>query len=424
MTRLVTSAAVATGGFVAVVVLLTRLGGGSSLFDYADPWRVLIQGDAACVTLAAVIAVVVGSVVPARAIGVAIGCAGFVFLGVAAIGTAASWSSYGSASAVGLVIAALGQLAAAPSDDRSSLQAWLIGGAFAGALLARPLDQYRPQISYVDDYAKVGTPTDWPLVIGAGIALVLLAVSFFTAPVKSADKGPKRNPSTGRALALGMLIPFATLLVWWWFVSTEVLGDDMRTGTTTWAYGILLLPLVIGGVLWMPGRDGLVLLGMLATLATAAALPKWYGSWPVLVVFVALIVGGLLTGRRRPYPLSAMVVLVVCTLVNITDQSPWDAVGIGAAFVVPAVGGHLIAACLPTTAGLSTTAVTSPATLYAVTGISFGWVAYGGGPSGFDGFTPSTTELVLSVVTVVACAGAAAVIIRRRPSTDAESVPT
>ncbi|MCZ4551834.1 hypothetical protein [Gordonia rubripertincta] len=226
---------------------------------------------------------------------------------------------------------------------------------------------------------------------------------------------------TGRALALGVAIPVASVLLWWWFISTEVLADDADFGTTTWWFGILLLPLVIGGVLWLPGRDGLVLAAVLATVAAAATVPKWQGSWPVLVVFVVLIIGGIWTGRRMPHPLVAVGVLLVCTLVNISDQSFWKIIGIIAAFVVPAAGGHLVAACLPTTDVLSTVAVTSPVTLYAVTGITFGWVALGGSSvSGFDSYAPNTTELVLSMVTIVACAAAIVIVTRRRPAVDAE----
>jgi hypothetical protein len=133
-----------------------------------------------------------------------------------------------------------------------------------------------------------------------------------------------------------------------------------------------LVPLAVGGVLWLPGRDGLVLLAVLVTMAAVATVPSWQGSWPLPVVFVALIVVGILTGRRWPSPLIAMGVLLVCTSVTVIDQSPWDFAGIVAAFVVPAIGGHVVAASLPTTAGLSTVAVTAPATLAAMTVISVG----------------------------------------------------
>ncbi|MBA4022804.1 MAG: hypothetical protein C0482_10620 [Gordonia sp.] len=420
--QLVAPAAVAVGGFVAVVVLLTRLGGGSLLFDLQDPWRALIEGDTACAALAAVIAVVVSAAVRDRGVAVILGGAGLVIFGVvAAIDTSTTWSSYCLAVATGLVVAAVGSLAA-NGLDRSALQASLIGGALAGVFLARPLDQYRPRAGYLGDNVPVGTPADWPLVIGATIALLLLAASWFTASKSSAADSRPSKVRTGRTLALGIAIPVASVLLWWWFISTEVLADDADLGTSTWWYGILLLPLVIGGVLWLPGRDGLVLAAVLATVAAAATVPKWQGSWPVLVVFVALVIGGIWTGRRMPHPLVAVGVLLVCTLVNISDQSFWKVIGIIAAFVVPAAGGHLVAVCLPTTDVLSTVAVTSPATLYAVTGITFGLMAAFGGSSvsGFDSYAPNTTELVLSVVTIVACAAAIVIVTRRRPGGDAE----
>lgn len=421
MKQLVAPAAVAVGGFVAIVVLLTRLGGGSLLFDLQDPWRALIEGDTACAALAAVIAVVVSAAVRDRGIVVVLGGAGFVILGaIALIDTSATWSSYGLAVASGLVVAAAGS-EAAHGANRSALQASLIGGALAGVFLARPLDQYRPRAGYLGDDVPVGTPADWPLVIGATVALLLLAASWFTASKSSAADSRPSKVHTGRTLALGIAIPVASVLLWWWFISTEVLADDADLGTSTWWFGILLLPLVIGGVLWLPGRDGLALAAVLATVAAAATVPKWQGSWPVLVVFVVLIIGGIWTGRRMPHPLVAVGVLLVCTLVNISDQSFWKVIGIIAAFVVPAAGGHLVAACLPTTDVLSTVAVTSPATLYAVTGITFGWVALGGSSvSGFDSYAPNTTELVLSVVTIVACAAAIVIVTRRRPAVDAE----
>ncbi|ORM32780.1 hypothetical protein [Williamsia sp. 1135] len=380
----------------------------------------MIEGDTACAALAAVIAVVVSAAVRDRAVAVVLGGTGFVVLGViAAIDTSATWSSYGLAVATGLVVAAVGSVAA-NAVDRSALQASLIGGALAGAFLARPLDQYRPLAGYPGDNVPVGTPADWPLVIGATAALLLLAASWFTAS-KSSDSDPLfTGVRTGRALALGIAIPVASVLLWWWFIATEVLADDADLGTSTWWYGILLVPLVVGGVLWLSGRDGLVLAAVLATGAAAATVPKWQGSWPVLVVFVVLIIGGIWTGRRMPHPLVAVGMLLVCTLVNISDQSAWKVIGIIAAFVVPAAGGHLIAACLPTTAVLSTVAVTSPATLYAVTGITFGLMAAFGGSreSGFDSYAPNTTELVLSVVTIAACAAAIVIVTRRQPATD------
>ncbi|WP_146240362.1 hypothetical protein [Williamsia limnetica] len=421
--RLVAPAAVAVSAFVAMVVLMTRLGGGSSLFENADAWRVLFEGDTACVTLAAVIAVVVGSVLRDRAIAVAIGCTGLVLIGVvAAIGTSASWSSYGLAVAAGLVIAAVA-LVAAHGTDRSVLQACLVGGALAAIWVARQLQQNHSEVYAFGDYTPVGRPTDWQLLIGASIALALLAGSWFTREAPSVTSRLVGAASTGRIIILGIAIPVAALLLWWWFVGTEILGDNTDTGTTTWAYGFLLVPLAVGGVLWLPGRDGLVLLAVLVTMAAVATVPRWQGSWPLPVVFVALIVVGILTGRRWPSPLIAMGVLLVCTSVTVIDQSPWDFAGIVAAFVVPAIGGHVVAASLPTTAGLSTVAVTAPATLAAMTVISVGWVAYGSSsPSGFDEVRPSTTELVISVATIVACAAAAAVVLRRTPSADANLV--
>lgn len=343
-----------------------------------------------------------------------LGCAGLVLLGVvAAIGTSGMWSSYVLAVAAGLVVAAVGFLSTR-GPDRSVLQAALIGAALAGALLARPLDQYRREAQYFGDYTPIGTPPDWQLVIGASVTLMLFFALWFTTPA-GPDGDAVGTSAAGRTFALGIAIPITALVLWWWFVATRIIGD-LTIGEMTWPYGVLLVPLVIGGVLWLPGRAGLVLVAMLATVAAEATLPNWFGSWPMLLVFVVLIMGGIVTGRRWPHPVSGMGVLLVCVLVNFTDQSPWDVAGIVAAFVVPAVGGHVVAACLPTTAGVGTMAVTSPATLYSVAGISFGWVAYSPGrPSGFDSFTPSTTALALSVTTIIACATTTALIIRRRP---------
>ncbi|MGK9270858.1 hypothetical protein KXR83_07620 [Williamsia muralis] len=420
--RVLVSAAVAVGAFISVVVLLTRLGGGQSVFE-SDPWRVLYQGDVACLALCAVVAVVV-SVLMGRSLVFFVGGAGLVALGaVAAVGTSANWASYLSAVATGLLIAATGSLAV-QEDNRELLQTWLFAGALVGAWLARPLEQYRSSVTYSGAYTPTGTPPDWPLVVGVVAALVLFAAARFTGPPHALfpdDNGRSatQRSALGPTLTLGIGVPVVALLSWWWFIATVGSGDDIEGGT--WAYGIILLPVIIVGVWWLPHRNGLVLLAILATLTAAAGLPKWQGSWPMLLVFVILIAGGLVTGRRWAHPMIAMAVLLVCTLMTAIDGSPWDAVGIVAAFVVPVAGAHVVAACLPTTAPVSTIAVAGPATLFPVAGISFGWVAYGtSSPSGFDSHQPTTTEVMLAAVTVAACGIALACLTRRRPPSDVD----
>ncbi|MCK0517501.1 hypothetical protein [Williamsia sp. DF01-3] len=285
--RVLVSAAVAVGAFISVVVLLTRLGGGESVFE-SDPWRVLYQGDVACVALCAVVAVVV-SVLMDRSLGFFVGGAGLVALGaVAAVGTSTNWASYASAVAAGLLIAATGSLAV-QGDSRELLQSWLFAGALVGAWLARPLEQYRSSVTYSGAYTSTGTPPDWPLVVGVVAALVLFAAAWFTAPPHSRfpdenGRSATQRSALGPSFMLGIGVPVVALLSWWWFIATLASGDGIEGGT--WAYGMVLLPVVIVGVWWLPHRNGLVLLAMLATLTVAAGLPKWQGSWPMLLVFV------------------------------------------------------------------------------------------------------------------------------------------
>ena len=418
--RVLVSAAVAVGAFISVVVLLTRLGGGQSVVE-SDPWRVLYQGDVACVALCAVVAVVV-SVLMGHSVAFFVGGAGLVALGVvAAVGTSADWASYVSAVAAGLLIAATGSLAV-QEDSGKLLQSWLFAGALVGAWLARPLEQYRSSVTYSGAYTSTGTPSDWPLVVGVVVALVLFAAARFTGPPHSRlldenGRSATQPSALGPTLTLGIGVPVVALLSWWWFIATLASGDGIEGGT--WAYGIVLLPVVIVGVWWLPHRNGLVLVAMLATLTTAAGLPKWQGSWPMLLVFVLLIAGGLVSGRRWTHPMIAMGVLLACTLMTAIDESPWSTAGIVAAFIVPVAGAHVVAACLPTTAPVSTIAVAGPATLFPVAGIT---VAYSfsssSGSSGFDGYQPTTTEVILAVVTVAACGMAVAFLTRRRPPSD------
>ena len=418
--RVLVSAAVAVGAFISVVVLLTRLGGGESVFE-SDPWRVLYQGDVACVALCAVVAVVV-SVLMDRSLVFFVGGAGLVALGaVAAVGTSANWASYAGAVAAGLLIAATGSLAV-QGDSRELLQSWLFAGALVGAWLARPLEQYRSSVTYSGAYTSTGTPPDWPLVGGVVAALVLFAAAWFTAlphsrfPDENGRSATQRS-ALGPSFMLGIGVPVVALLSWWWFIATLASGDGIEGGT--WAYGMVLLPVVIVGVWWLPHRNGLVLLAMLATLTAAAGLPKWQGSWPMLLVFVLLIAGGLVSGRRWTHPMIAMGVLLACTLMTAIDESPWNTAGIVAAFIVPVAGAHAVAACLPTTAPVSTIAVAGPATLFPVAGIT---VAYSfsssSGSSGFDSYQPTTTQVILAVVTVAACGMAVAFLTRRRPPSD------
>jgi hypothetical protein len=417
MNRVLLPAAIAVGSFVSVIVLLTRLRGANTLFDSGASWRVLIQGNTACLALAAVVAVIATFILRERTITVAAGALGLLMLGsVAAIGTSATWSSYCNAVAAGLAIAAMSSLTTSVRD-REGLQGWLIAGALGGALLAVPLERYQSRVDYTGAYTVVSTPPDWPLVIGAAVGLVLLAAAWFTI---SPNRPARSTPGTsGRTLALGIVIPVAALLLWWWFLADEVFGNVDATGTATWPYGILLVPLVLGGALCLPGRDGLALAAMLATLAALATLPRWEGSWPMLLAFVALVVGGMLTGRRQAHPKIAVAVLGVCTLATAFDQSPWDIFGIVAAFIAPAAGAHAVAACLPTTAAVGAISVSAPATLFSVTGITVGWVAYDiGSPSGFSNYHPNTTALVLSTATVVACAATIAYLTLRRQPTD------
>ncbi|PHV68338.1 hypothetical protein [Williamsia muralis] len=418
--RVLVSAAVAGGAFISVVVLLTRLGGGHSVFG-SDPWRVLYQGDVACVALCAVVAVVV-SVLMGHSVAFFVGGAGLVALGVvAAVGTSADWASYVSAVAAGLLIAATGSLTV-QEDSGKLLQSWLFAGALVGAWLARPLEQYRSSATYSGAYTSTGTPSDWPLVVGVVVALVLFAAARFTRPPHSrlpdenGRSATQRSP-LGPTLTLGIGVPVVALLSWWWFIATLASGDGIEGGT--WAYGIVLLPVVIVGVWWLPHRNGLVLVAMLATLTTAAGLPKWQGSWPMLLVFVLLIAGGLVSGRQWAHPMVAMGVLFACTLLTAVDESSWNAAGIVAAFIVPVAGAHVVAACLPTTAPISTIAVAGPATLFPVVGIT---VAYSfsnsTSSSGFDGYQSTTTEVILAAVTVAACGIALALLTRRRPPSD------
>ena len=175
---------------------------------------------------------------------------------------------------------------------------------------------------------------------------------------------------------------------------------------------------IIVGVWWLPHRNGLVLLAMLATLTAAPGSAGWQESWPMLLVFVILIVGGLVSGRRWPYPMIAMGVLFACTLMTAIDGLPWDAAGIVAAFIVPVAGAHVVAVCLPTTAPISTIAVAGPATLFPVADITVAYSA--SGSSGFDGYQPTTTEVMLAAVTVAACGIALAFLTRRRPPSDVD----
>ena len=136
----------------------------------------------------------------------------------------------------------------------------------------------------------------------------------------------------------------------------------------------------------------------------------------MLLVFVLLIAGGLVTGRRWAHPMIAMGVLLACPLMTAIVESPWDAAEIVAAFIVPVAGAHVVAACLPTTAPVSTIAVAGPATLFPVAGITVAYSA--SSSSGFDGYQPTTAEVMLAAVTVAACGIALAFLTRRRPPSD------
>lgn len=220
------SAAAAVAGFVSVVVLLTRLSGGGSIFDTGQSWRVLVQGQTACAALAAIVAQVL------RDRKVAIGCALvglFILAAVALSGTSATSSTYSNGVAAGLVIAGGSSMTTA-AVSREKLQGWLFGGALTAALLANPLEHYRSQVEDSGAYTTNSTPTDWPIFIAASVAFVLLAGAGVAGRTdfKRSDKAIT-PPESLRALVLGVGIALTSVLLWWWFIATEVFGDSTDT---------------------------------------------------------------------------------------------------------------------------------------------------------------------------------------------------
>ncbi|GAB4583817.1 hypothetical protein [Nocardia sp. IFM 10818] len=217
-------------------------------------------------------------------------------------------------------------------------------------------------------------------------------------------------------LAAGIVFP-AILLTSEWFAQD---GYDMRV----LCVGVVLIVLAAtAGALILPGRDGMLLLLMVAFAAagsTPITVPR--PDWAVLI-FVAAIALGLLVGYRRGLPLVAAAVtaaLAVGSIVTVVTGVHGTFTAVLSGTAVAFVGGYCLGAAtplFPSIPPLCIAVLFVPSAAVALWGREFERVAYS--PTWYRPTEPvmAVAPGVVALVVTVGCAGGIALLYRVRPAT-------
>ena len=188
--------------------------------------------------------------------------------------------------------------------------------------------------------------------------LALTAVALLVAIKRGAFgvPDPARTDGRVRVLAVGVAVPVAGLLLHWSLVRAVRGMSTTEVTQGRRSFGLAVIPVFVAGALWLPRRQGMVLLAALAFIAAASGGVRWPSdSWPSLLIPAVFVVLGAVCGRRWPSPLVGVAALAVVAASAVFDEQPWDTVHIGGAvLLLPFAAGFTVAACLPSSAPATT----------------------------------------------------------------------
>ncbi|MFZ2527760.1 MAG: hypothetical protein WAX14_08925 [Rhodococcus sp. (in: high G+C Gram-positive bacteria)] len=434
MARVLGYVLLVVGGFTAAMVLAEPGFATYPLTTGFGPGPVFAS-DTGAVAVGSVVAVLTAALCRARSTVATAVLAGAALVGIVALPGAWRYDMYVATVGAGLLLGALaaacreGALAAACHEPRRlPQQSALAGGAVAGVVAASPIAEYRQFAGtpgrYADYLAVSEQPVDTVWLVLA-VATILMTVAALV--VGGFDTDGRSEPVVVRELVVGVGIPIVAVVLHWSFHRAVYMqSEDFDQGR--WLLGIVVVPIVIVAALWLRDRTGTVLLAAAALfVSVAAAADVVAGTWPMLSIPLLLVAAGVWLGRRYPVPLIGVGVLALAAATAIVERAPWDNLNLAATiFAVPFAAGYTIVASLPSTAPVTTTALTMPAVMSLPLMAQFGWTAYtpltdaplsGGDTGQVPEWVPSAWTSIsvgVSVVSIVAC-GAAMVWLRRRP---------
>jgi hypothetical protein len=401
------------GGFVAGIALRSTTSSEFAFVVDGDRLDALYVGPAAGAFLAAIVAVLVATLVRARRILSTLSFIGLALLGVAP--ATGPWESEVYLGGVGAGLLLGGIVGLCATADRAWSQTALAAGVLTGLLLAGPIDHFRTPVPrrYADYLPE---PLFEPVMLTVlALTAVVLAVT-----LASGDFGERTLAAvSGRALVVGIVLPLIGLVLYWWFVRR--VWDVGAYGATQgrWMFGLVLVVVAIAASLWLEGRTGIVLLAAMAFVAAGDIGVAFPDSWPWLLVPAALALTGAVLGRRFPQPVFGIAALAVVAAAALFEHPPWDNLHAGATWLLlPLAASYTVASSLPSSESVTAMSLAVPAALAVPLIADYGWTAYA--PLVGSESTPGPdswawTSTGLSVVAVVAC-GLAAAYLGKRPT--------
>ncbi len=439
MHRFLGFVAFALGGAVATLALTTPTPSSSESVQIVGArWHVLYDSPAATAAAGAIAAVVVAALLVRRVDGLAAAVAGLVTLVVVgATPSGALLARYTTTVAAGVALGGLCVMIVAGSQQHGRLRSTsLAAGAVLGYLAGQPLRQWwRGEFSTPRRYADYlpytsGPPMDWVLIAGAVLAIIALAA------LATATRGESRRIArtwSVPAIVVGLVVPVAAVVAYWIFRESVTSIDDLAS--RSWAIGYVVLALALVGALVLPGRTGLAWVGVVAVVASVAAVHVDGDDTTVsLLVIAAMVAVGALLGRWRPVPLVGFAVLLVVLLARGFDAYDTELWAVAASvFGLPLASAYTMASLMPgRTVQHTRTAAPALAALASLAALSggiaksdHGWVSYlpltgagtfstGAGYVDIDTDLTVTTAVILSGISLLACA-VVTLLITRRP---------
>ncbi|MBJ8338829.1 hypothetical protein JGU71_08015 [Antrihabitans sp. YC3-6] len=376
------------------------------------------------VTLFAVTTTVVAVFVRKPALSSGLLGLGLALIGVVALADPWDFDPFVTALGAGLLLGAAAGLT--NGSERRLRQQGLAAGVVAGLLLTAPIEHFRssaPQ-RYVEYSPDAVDPAD---------IFLLCLVALTSAALLASLQRHRAEPSSpvgdrARELTIGIAIAVAGLLLYESFSSAVMGLNDESFGSHRWVWGLAVVPLLVLFGLWLPGHRGMVLIAILAFIAAnSSGALREADSILKLSLVAALVVAGVVVGRRWPRPLAGVCALAVVAATSVLNQPPWDNVNVVAVLVIlPFAAAFTVASCLPSSAAVTGTALAAPITLSVSLGAvgiaplvaEFGWTAYAPLTSGKPVWFTDTWQWIsmgVSVGTIALC-GLALAALMRRPS--------
>ncbi|MEU8894861.1 hypothetical protein [Nocardia sp. NPDC048505] len=304
--------------------------------------------------------------------------------------------------------------------SRRATASGFLFGALTGILIGdfTPAPQPGVPVSFVDRFLLDSPALPLGVLLVAAAMACALANWYRSAPVRRlADVIPLRS-----IVSAGIIFP-TILLTSEWFARD---GNDLLVQ-------IVGVVLIVGAsllaALALPGRDGMLLLLMVAFAAagstpTTLPRPDWASA-----LFVVAIAAGLYTGYRRGLPLLAAAAtagLAVLSIVTALTGAHGTPLAVSSGLAVAFVGGYCLGAAaplFPTVPALCLAVLFVPSAAVALWGRDFERVAYS--PAWYRATEPARALApgLVALAITAGCAAAIALLYRLRP-TSREAVRT